>query len=345
MRISNTRSIWRRRIVPGVILVLSLLGIGVVSAAPPTQDEAGASPTPEPTPAECQSCHIDVAGHWDTSAHAQAFTNPKFQEQWSAQGQPSDCLSCHTTGFDPATSQFVEEGVECQACHGVVGVEHPPKPVPILATAQFCGECHTPTLGEWRRTTHATEGVDCMACHDPHSQQPLFADPDAMCVNCHLESVGDYQADLHYGKGIGCVDCHRVLLPTETLPDDGLVATGHAFAISAVTCIACHSDTVHAGSALPGYEHGAAQANIDEGEISATGFTPPPAENAAPGNETVMSVEEPASLTSASLASRQSVSLFQGGIVGLVLGATTAWFVASNARARREESAKDEPAQ
>jgi hypothetical protein len=39
----------------------------------------------------------------------------------------------------------------------------------------------------------------------------------------------------------------------------------------------------------------------------------------------------------AALANQNVTLLFQGGIVGLALGGTTAWFVAQNIRARRRE--------
>ena len=38
----------------------------------------------------------------------------------------------------------------------------------------------------------------------------------------------------------------------------------------------------------------------------------------------------------AALANRNVTLLFQGGVLGLVLGGSTAWFVANNIRQRRE---------
>ncbi len=38
----------------------------------------------------------------------------------------------------------------------------------------------------------------------------------------------------------------------------------------------------------------------------------------------------------AALANRNLTLLFQGGVLGLVLGGSTAWFVANNVRQRRE---------
>lgn len=332
---------------PAVALLACLLsmvfGVAGAYAAPPAQE--GEEPPDEPsTPAECQSCHLDIANHWQESPHAHAFDDPVFQEQWAALGQPDDCLRCHTTGFEPATGLFAAEGVECEACHGPLDAEHPPAPMPILAGPQECGDCHTTTLSEWHGSGHATAGVDCMGCHNPHSQQPLFAVADDMCLNCHEDTMGDYLEDIHYSKEIGCVDCHALVIPPDVPPQDGIVPTGHGFTITPATCVACHTDSLHSGFSLPGYEHGAT-AQADGEAMETVGFVPG-ADAVANGR-----VEEPpatspqqqAQMLEAALASRRVTMLFQGGLIGLTFGGVTAWFVASNLRARRadEEEADD----
>ncbi len=339
-----------RNVIGGWAALLALLAVFVLvaagaqpaQAAPPRQDDAPAegeaeAPTPD-SAAQCQECHLDIAGHWTNSAHAHAFDDPVFQQRWTAMGKPDDCLRCHTTNFQPATGEYDAEGVACEACHGEIEGEHPPAPVAILADEQYCGTCHTTTLGEWHRTGHATDGVGCMQCHDPHSQGPLFADADEMCLNCHADSMGAYLEDLHVSKGIGCVDCHALVIPPDPLPDDGIVPTGHAFDITPATCVACHTDALHAGFSLPGYEHGAAQAaanGVEEsGEVTTIGFVPPqPADAVAEANGG-LTAEQRIQALEAALASRNASQQFQGGLVGLVFGGMTAWFVASNLRQR-----------
>lgn len=325
-----------------VALVLATAGALPAQAAPPRQDNAPAGgETAAETPdsaAQCQECHLDVASHWTGSAHAHAFDDPVFQQRWAAMGQPGDCLRCHTTNFQPATGEYDAEGVACEACHGAVEGEHPPAPVAILADEQYCGTCHTTTLGEWHRTGHATSGVGCMQCHDPHSQGPLFADADEMCLNCHTDSMGAYLEDLHVSQGIGCVDCHALVIPPDPLPDDGIVPTGHAFDITPATCVACHTDALHAGFSLPGYESGAAHANAEgageSGEITTIGFVPPEREDAMAAANGGLTSEQRIQTLEAALASRNASQQFQGGLVGLVFGGMTAWFVASNLRQR-----------
>ncbi len=318
--------------------------ISDVSAAPPRQEgQTAAEPSqeePHDTVAteSCQSCHLDITAHWSASAHAHAFDDPVFQQQWAALGQPGDCLRCHTTDYEPATGQFSAEGVSCEACHGPANAEHPPAVIPILAGARECGACHTTTLGEWHGSGHAAAGVDCMSCHNPHNQQPLFADPDAMCLNCHQDTMGHYLEDLHYSKDIGCVDCHALVIPPQTLPQDGIVPTGHGFTITPATCVACHTDALHAGFSLPGYEHGAAAARPGQGAetLEPAGFTPPAGDANGRTSTANGAVEQQLQLLEAALASSRVTTLFQGALVGLTFGGVTAWFVASNLRARQE---------
>lgn len=333
-------------------LVCLFLAVSNAVAAPPSQEgeeadtESGAVEGSEQA-AECQSCHIDVAAHWETSPHAHAYDDPVFQQQWAALGNPGDCLRCHTTNYEPATGTFAAEGVDCEACHGPANVEHPPAAVPVLAGPGECGDCHTTTLGEWHGSGHAAADVDCMSCHNPHNQQPLFADADEMCLNCHQESMGEYLEDIHISEGIGCVDCHALVIPPETAPEDGIVPTGHGFTITPATCVACHTDALHAGFSLPGYEHGATAAESEgEDALQTVGFEPPAA-SAANGNgaQANGTSEQQVQVLEAALASRRVTTLFQGALVGLTFGGVMAWFVASNLRGRRgDEEGSDEEA-
>ena len=171
-----------------------------------------------------------------------------------------------------------------------------------------------------------------MDCHDPHSQKSLFPNPDDLCINCHREGMGDYLNDLHVQKEIGCVDCHALVIPPDVPPEDGIVPTGHAFSISPQTCVACHTDTLHAGFTLPGYENGAADAaNFHTGEDAASEDTAgahPLFETEPEAQELDPSLQIQALETK--LASSRVSSTFQGAIIGLVLGGSTAWIVSQN---------------
>lgn len=311
-----------------------LITTGFALASPLGQD---ADPGEPLSPEECGECHLDVAEHWSRSPHANAYADPVFQDQWQGLGEPDECLVCHTTNFQASTGEFAAEGIECTGCHGEVLPDHPPAAVPIVADTQYCGSCHTTTLSEWRRTGHALSDVDCSDCHDPHSQDSLFENPDDLCINCHQDSMEAYLEDLHVQKGIGCVDCHALVIPPEEVPQDGIVPTGHSFTITPATCIACHTDALHAGFSLPGYSH------PSEAEVAAEEL-PNLLSQAQEEDHLIaegqLSEQQRVQALEASVASRNLATLFQGGIIGLVFGGSTAWLVFVNLR-RREQQTDD----
>ncbi|MBP6469618.1 MAG: hypothetical protein KBE23_00845 [Chloroflexi bacterium] len=322
-------------------VLVGLLGmvmtVHLASAAPMQQEGNGEVIEEHETQKACQECHLDVKSHWQDSPHAHAFDDPYFQQQWVGLGQPGECLSCHTTNYQPANGQYDAEGIACEACHGEVTGEHPPEVVSIKADTEYCGTCHTTTLGEWHQTSHATAEIGCMDCHDPHSQQPLFDVADDLCINCHKDSMEAYLEDLHVQQGIGCVDCHALVVPPDEIPVDGIVPTGHAFSITPATCVACHTDALHAGFHLPGYEDGA--------KAAANGDEPAPVllqAAEAPQQEGMLTHDQQIQALETALASQNVTLIFQGGLVGLALGGTTAWFVSQNIRARELEKKNDD---
>jgi predicted CXXCH cytochrome family protein len=316
-------------------LAAMLLTIGMANAAPLPQD----APTPTVMAhlgdQDCKECHLDIANTWASSPHAHAFDDPNFQQSWAGQGSTGECLLCHTTNYQATDNSHTAEGVSCEACHGKVEAGHPPSVVPVRADTEYCGSCHTTTLHEWRLTGHAGAGVGCMDCHDPHSQKRLFEVSDDLCINCHKDSMEKYLEDLHIQKDIGCVDCHALVIPPETAPADGIVPTGHTFTITPATCVACHTDALHSGFSLPGFENGAKAAITSSLTSTVTSTLEISSSLLAAevnGKTDALSTEQHIQALETSLASRQLSTLFQGGIIGLVLGSTTAWFVARNTR-------------
>ena len=147
--------------------------------------------------------------------------------------------------------------------------------------------------------------------------------------------MGDYLEDLHVQKDIGCVDCHALVIPPEVPPEDGIVPTGHTFTITPGTCVACHTDAPHAGFSLPGYENGPADAV--EGETAMASVS----QQVEPAVSEEMSPEQRIETLEAAMASERMSTLFQGGVIGLTLGGTTAWIVANNLRRRQDESSDE----
>ncbi len=331
---------------------IGILSIGLIVSA------VGAAPTFQPTAQtatdqihdeatqqskDCTDCHPNIEAVWLASPHAHAFDDQEFNQRWQALGKPGECLACHTTGYQSSTNTFTAEGVQCEACHGETVEGHPPAVVPVKADSDYCGSCHTTTLSEWRQTGHGTAGVGCMDCHDPHSQQALFENADDMCLNCHKEDMGAYLEDIHIQKGIGCVDCHALVIPPDPLPEDGIVPTGHTFTITPATCVACHTDSLHAGFSLPGYENGA---KIGNGEANGEGTEQESValEETIESNtvESTLSSEQRIQALEATLASTRLSTLFQGGIIGIVFGGITVYYLAHNRRQSAQETETDQ---
>jgi predicted CXXCH cytochrome family protein len=315
----------------GVLVGLIGMGcyVGVAQASPDAASlsQEGSTPMEDQN---CQSCHVNVAEAFTGSPHDLAYTDSIFQARWKALGEPDECLVCHTTGYQATSGEFKMEGVTCEACHGQIREGHPPAVMPIHSDTEYCGICHPFTLGEWRLTGHSTAGVGCTNCHNPHSQQALFENPDEMCINCHKDDMGEHVKDVHIQRGIGCFECHALVIPPDVPPDDGLVPTGHTFTITPATCVACHTDILKSGKAIPGYEQGA---KVVAETLPEDPQLPTLVESYnCTGVGTDLTAEQQIQALSAALASTRLSTLFQGGIIGLVLGSTTIYFLVQNRR-------------
>ena len=45
---------------------------------------------------ECAACHQEFYQEWQTTIHAQAWTDPYFQVDWQFDGAQHSCRLCHT---------------------------------------------------------------------------------------------------------------------------------------------------------------------------------------------------------------------------------------------------------
>jgi predicted CXXCH cytochrome family protein len=193
-------------------------------------------------PTDCAECHSDEYQLWQTSPHANASLSQTFQQQFAENGRPSFCMSCHASGYDPRTSEYVFEGVTCSSCHYETGSsEHPPGPVEVATDSAVCGQCHSgehaPTYNEWLVSSHSIAGIDCADCHTAHDNDLILEDVNATCSSCHEEAMTD---EIHMGEDMTCVDCHMAQRVTE----DGIhvIQTGHAMTIDPGVCADCHGN-------------------------------------------------------------------------------------------------------
>ncbi len=100
------------------------------------------------------------------------------------------------------------------------------------------------------------------------------------------------------------------------------------------------SDALHSGTPLPGYEAGASGV----AEILRVTSTLPTlvAEYTGGTVESGVSAAQTIQALEAALASARLSTLFQGGMIGLVLGGSTAFFIGRNQRRAFEEVAEAE---
>lgn len=237
-----------------IALVFALLAAGVTLIIGSAKNDP-AQPQAQFT-TDCASCHTDTRMTWETSAHGKANSNPAFLDQWTTQGKPGACLTCHTTGYDPTTATYKADGVTCESCHGPAQPDHPKNPMPVQPSGELCGQCHS-SAGLGAQTslgnTHYEQGLDCASCHDPHSTslKTVTASTEAqttdqvsqLCVTCHTESNMDFSLTAHAQRNVSCADCHVEEgqggeRPPHTVPD-------HSFNASLTSCNACHAQQMH----------------------------------------------------------------------------------------------------
>ena len=219
--------------------------LGLVASRSPLM----AAIRPVQNPAACAECHQNEHREWLTSPHAQASLSDVFRQEFAQLRQPTYCMGCHASGYNPQTGEYLFEGVTCSSCHYTEGdFEHPPAPVVVASNSSACGVCHSgahaPTYDEWLVGAHSRSGIDCVDCHTPHDNGLRQGDVNTTCGNCHQEALVD---PVHMGEDLDCTDCHM----KRELDASGVhvIRTGHSMLIDPGTCAECHG-SVHLLSAV-----------------------------------------------------------------------------------------------
>ena len=267
-------------------------------------------------PENCGSCHKDIHAEWSTTLHSQAFSSPIFQEAWTKDPNKNACLQCHTTGYNPADGTYKFEGVTCESCHGAFQPAHTqknsPVKMPVTPDATLCATCHKSTTNEWHASKHAEAGIQCEACHNPHSQKPKAENVNALCTNCHKDPGSTFTHGTHATAGLQCSNCHMYTNQENSSPIGGLLATGHTFAVGSDTCIGCHKDTVHTRDKILALTGEVSELkDLDKETLQ----------------QKAQEQQQEISGLKADGETRLYVGLAQGAIVGLAVGAVAAWIV------------------
>jgi hypothetical protein len=231
-------------------LLIALLCLVDAASAAPAPSEAATAPSVSYAGSEtCAACHQAEYEEWNTSKHAGAFSTT-FIAYRRQQGNPPECLACHTTGFDPGRRTYAFAGVSCESCHGVMQPDHPEAASMILPVdSSACATCHRQTFLEWQLSGHAKSGVRCFDCHAVHRQGLRQPETEQQCGACHAQRLEDFAHATHHAQGLTCATCHMPQPRTTGMGGTG--APGHSFFVGAETCAACHEEMVHKSHKIP----------------------------------------------------------------------------------------------
>jgi len=230
-----------------LILLLVMVGVAFLAAMPVRVAQAQNVDEDSP-PDDCAACHEDQYAMWAKSNHASAVTDPRFIEARTRAGNPTYCLTCHATDYNPVTTKASFEGVACGACHKATGntlASNSGPHMTIDKSSELCGTCHTgthaPDYDQWLVSGHATMNIGCVDCHQSHNAALRIEDPTALCESCHkIDNI----SDMHGASGMACHDCHMAkggsVVDTLSGQTNG---AGHTMTIPAEVCGDCHGMT------------------------------------------------------------------------------------------------------
>ncbi len=172
----------------------------------------------------CTSCHSEEGDAWMTSPHG--VTDPNVAGQAG--------------------------GASCVDCHGPYVKGHPNEgTIQLSIASDLCQDCHTDVYDQWVHTQHAGEGVQCISCHKPHSQELRLTD-EALCQSCHREGLTDSLHLAHIDNNVTCTNCHMngptLTEPVATVDLAAVVqvrTASHDFTlVSSENCLDCHREDV-----------------------------------------------------------------------------------------------------
>jgi predicted CXXCH cytochrome family protein len=261
---------WTIRLLIGLAcgLTLALFTIMVTQAQTEVVD---------PLPDDCVECHEEIVVSAEASQHGQALADPAFQEAWEAKGKPSECLVCHTTGYDEMTHTWEEDGIGCATCHemGPNSAHHPEQVMPVDRSSEACGACHVDTHEDWAISEHGQEELACVRCHNPHTADLKKESVQEVCIDCHNEEAYFFAYTGHSQEGMLCTDCHLQVSGTEM--GNGHAKRVHTFAVDLNTCNSCHEQEMHSTNQDVVFEATMASPmgnNMADGENGETAVTP-----------------------------------------------------------------------
>lgn len=194
----------------------------------------------------------DVAWVLGKGRNKQAYLDAQFkvlgamwyvkEKKWK-KAQEADgltqCIACHTTGFDPATKKWTQDGVTCEACHGPGGdhakmgnkafIVNPKNLVPAK-TGMICGQCHSAGKDPTGKFVHP------VGFRPGDDLAKVFVDAKPTVAGAN-QQYSEHLQSKHAQVGTHCTTCHSP-------HSNG--ATGKSQLKQPVNeqCLACHAGTI-----------------------------------------------------------------------------------------------------
>lgn len=164
-----------------------------------------------------------------------AVPGQQVQASDVAETGADQCATCHKPMYELwSVSKHGAGGLDCQVCHKLeTGAGEHPFDLSFSTEPEelTCAVCHAEVTADWVSSRHGEVGMQCVSCHNPHSQQqkPLEGN-QTTCENCHRDQKDAMHNSTHMAAGANCVTCH---LGTHRQ---------HTFHVDAATCGACHNN-------------------------------------------------------------------------------------------------------
>ena len=169
-------------------------------------------------------------------------------DEWEDRVYEDKCIRCHTTGYNPQTEEFVENGVGCEACHGPASlhVENPAKVKPVNVAelsaerqVDVCGSCHVRGKNADGKRDDALGFMpgDNLADHydwlvpKGEDEKRFYENGDS---KSHHQQFNDFIQSKHYEAGLSCITCHD--------PHSQGAAAGQLKDTPENLCFSCHSE-------------------------------------------------------------------------------------------------------
>lgn len=182
---------------------------------------------------KCKECHKRIYTQWQGSMHSNAYRDPVWQKLFEVGSKETNgeidkfCIGCHApaglaTGsllsFDDMKKKanpLVQNGVQCDMCHLVVGSGADYTSSGIPGNASIILNPGSQKYGPYKPNTM----VAMMAGHTLAYSEILGE--SAFCANCHnmfnpkndhpiAATYNEWEDSIYAEKGITCQNCHMV---------------------------------------------------------------------------------------------------------------------------------------